>query len=191
MEDSFAKFSIRNRELNVLKAFKKNNGLSFVELLVVTAIFSGIIIIIFGILTSGRRAWLASEAQIDVNSSIRKAVRLMANELSEAAPGNVTITNINADEDRITFRTPGSFTGGVVNWGDQIQYSLGGINSEQLIRTNLNTGATEFLGNYITILRFSLPRADVVSIVVIAQKQSMSADTLQIQLNSQVALRNR
>ncbi len=167
------------------------NGFTLVELMVVVAIFTGIVLSIFGILSSGRRAWLTSEAQIDVHSFARQTMNTITTELSESAPGKLTIINFSADEDRIIFQTPALFSGGTLTWSNQIQYSLGGINGQQFVRTDLTTGQTEIKGNYITALRFSQPDIDRIEIVLLLSTQSVIGDTVEMELDSQVSLRNR
>lgn len=169
----------------------RNKGFSLVEIMVAVSIFVGLMFILFAVLSGGRRAWHTSEAQIDVNAEIRKVMAKITAELSEAGPGNVSITSISANEDRITFRVAESFTDGSIVWSDQIQYALGGINGEQVIRTNLDTAATEILGNYMTTMLFTQPTADIVAITLISNRQSLQGNNLQLQLNSQVSLRNR
>jgi prepilin-type N-terminal cleavage/methylation domain-containing protein len=169
--------------------FKK--GFTLVELMVVLVIFIGIILSIFAILTSGRRAWLTSEVQIDVHSSARQVISRITRELQESAPGRITIINMSANEDRIIFQVPDAFVGQTINWSDQIQYSLGGVNGEQFVRTNLATGQTEQRGNHITTLRFSQPSVDVVQITLICDEQSIIGDNVQMRLDSQISLRNR
>ncbi|MFH1063280.1 MAG: prepilin-type N-terminal cleavage/methylation domain-containing protein [Candidatus Omnitrophota bacterium] len=180
-------------KIDNMNFFKPNmkNGFTLVELMVVVVLFTGIILSIFGILSSGRRAWLTSEVQIDVHSFARQTMHLITKELSESAPGKVTIINFSPNEDRIIFQTPDSFTAGVVTWSDQIQYSLGGINGEQFVRTNLATGEAEIRGNYIKTLRFNQPSIDLIEIVLILNAQSITGDNAQMQLDSQVSLRNR
>ncbi|MFH2137561.1 MAG: prepilin-type N-terminal cleavage/methylation domain-containing protein [Candidatus Omnitrophota bacterium] len=170
---------------------KGESGFTFVELMVVVSIFGMIVIVIAAILSGGRRAWLTSEAQIDVHSSVRGAMSRITEEIGGAGPGNVSITNISASEDNITFRNPISFTSGAVVWSDQIQFSLGGLNGQQIVRTNLNTGATDNFGNYITTLQFAQPATDIIEVGLVTARQSVIGDNLQMQLTSQVTLRNR
>ncbi len=169
------------------------SGFTLVELMVVSTIFVMVILTLFAGLVGGRRAWLVSEAHVDIHTQARKALNTMADALSQAAPGNVTITNISANEDQIAFRTPVAYddVAGTITWSDQMRYSLGGVNGQQVLLTNLNTGATETFGNYITTLDFNQPEADVVEIILILNRQSLKGDNLQLPLSSQITLRNR
>ncbi|MFH1460019.1 MAG: hypothetical protein ABIG64_06570 [Candidatus Omnitrophota bacterium] len=173
-----------------MKVFNQDKAFTLIEIMVTVLIFVGIMLAIFAILTSGKRAWMTSEAQIDIHSQIRRFIQQFE-ELSEAAPGNITVTNISANEDDIIFQLPDSFTSGAVVWGDQIQYSLGGINGQQLVRTNLTSGASEAIGQYITTLRFAQPESDIVQIVLVVTRQSIKGDIIQKQITTQIALRNR
>ncbi len=170
---------------------KKKAAFTFIELMVVTAIFLGVSAAIFAILTGGRRAWMVSESQIDVHWMGRETMRFITEQLSEAGPGTVTITNVNANEDRISFQKPVSYANGVVAWSNIIQYSLGGINNQQFVCTDLGTGVVDTGGNYITTMRFSQPSADLIQVILVLGKQSLVGDNISIQLNSQIALRNR
>jgi len=165
-------------------------GFTLVELMVVVAIFTGIVLAIFGILSSGRRAWLTSEAQIEVHSYARQIMNIITTELAESAPGKVTIINISANEDRIIFQTPASFSGGTVTWSNQIQYSLGGIDSHQFVRTDLITGQTEMKGTGIIALRFNQPEIDRIEITLLVSTQTIIGN-IEMELDSQVSLRNR
>jgi len=184
------------KKIAAIKRLLKNihaesRGITFIELMVAMGIFIGVAAAIFAILSGGRRAWLTSEAQIDVQSELRHALIAMTGELGLAGPGTVFIVNVSAAEDRIIFQTPSGFAGGAVTWGSQIQFSLGGNNGHQLMRTDITTGQTESLANYITALHFSQPAADLVQIAMAGERQAVSGNTPSMQITTQVALRNR
>jgi len=184
-------FQRKNYDLN-------QRGFSMVELMVVSTIFVVIILSVIAVSIGGNRAWVTSEAQIDINTQARRIMRRLTDELSQAGPGMVTITTISANEDNITFQMPVSFAAGVITWSDQIRYSLGGINGEQIVRTTINPAtlaviSTETFANYVTTLQFSYTdtEQDAVAITLGLGRQSLVGDTLQMQLDSQVAFRNR
>lgn len=173
-------------------------GFTLVELMVVATIFVLLILAIFAISSGGTRAWFTSEAQMDINMQARRIIQQMTDEISQAGPGRVTITNISASEDNIIFQMPVSFALGVLTWSDQIQYSLGGINGQQIVRTRIDPATsvvleTQTFANYVTALRFNYidTEQDALAITLTLIRQSVAGDNLQIQLNSQVAFRNR
>ncbi len=186
VQNSGLKYFLKN-----MSRLNNHNGFTLLELMVVIAIFLIITSCIFAVLITGKRAWNISETQVDINSEARKALQRMTQELSLTSPSRFTITSISADEDNLTFQTPSSYAARIVVWGDQIQYSLGGINAEQFLRTNLNTLEVEVLSNNVTRLLFNNPSADLLSITMEITKQSSKGDNLRFQLTSQVALRNR
>ncbi len=173
-----------------MKIYKKT-AFTLVELMIVVSIFLGISAAIFALLSGGRRAWMISETQIDVHWMARETMRFITNELSESGPQTITITNVNANEDRIVFQIPASYSAGVVTWNNRMQYSLGGINNQQFVRTDLDAGTSTTGANYITTMRFSQPSVDVILIDLVASKQSIVGDAISISLSSQVTLRNR
>jgi Tfp pilus assembly protein PilW len=142
---------------------------------------------ISSILTSGGRLWGISGAQADISSSARNVLYRMSEELSQAGRSTLIISPA---QDSITFQTPSSFTAGNINWGNQIQYSLGGINGRQLVRNQAGSASTAIGGDYITLLRFNWSGTDSIEIQLALSKQSTKGDILSMQLGSQVRLRN-
>ena len=65
------------------------------------------------------------------------------------------------------------------------------MNLDQLLRTNLDTGDVQVIGNYVRMIRFNRPTVDVVEITLGMERQSMSGEILRLTVSSQVALRNR
>ncbi len=170
---------------------ENRQGFTLIELMVVITVFLIIISSIFAVLVGGKRAWFISEAQIDINNDARRAIQRMTQELSQTAPSRFTITNISANEDRIIFQTASSYAARVVVWGDQIQYSLGGVDGAQILRTDLNTAAVEVLASHVTRLLFTSTGTDLLNMTVQITRQSLKGDNQQLQLTSQVAVRNR
>nr|MBP7087724.1 type II secretion system protein [Candidatus Omnitrophota bacterium] len=166
--------------------FSLKKTLTLVEVMVVTIIFTIIFLSILAVITTWQRSWDISEAQMDAQFQARRTMRRITEELIQASPSNITI---NADNDIISFNLPSSYAAGSISWGDQIQYSLGGLDGQQLLRTNLDTGDTEVLGSYINAVQF-IRNNDIVQIQVTVNKP-YKGDNIQIQLASQVSLRNR
>ncbi|MCP4650550.1 MAG: type II secretion system protein [PVC group bacterium] len=170
---------------------RKCEGFTLIELMIGVGIFVMMTVTVYTVMTGGRRAWVTSEAQIDVHDSARRIMQTLTEEIAEAAPGYLTITNISSNEDRIIFQTPSAYAGGSPTWGDRIQYSLGGQDGEQIVRTNIDQATSESFGDYVTTMRFTQPAADLVLITLLVSRQSVVGDTMQMQLVSQVSLRNR
>ncbi len=163
------------------------HGFSLLELMVSMSVLLVLLASVSAALTSGNRLWGISQAQTDISASARNALYRMAEELSQAGRNTV---NISPGSDIITFQTPASFTGGDISWGNQIQYSLGGLNGQQLLHTDLVTTDLEIWGNYITLLRFNRIAVDTIEIQLSISKQSVKGDILTMQLGSQIQMRN-
>ncbi|RKY35942.1 MAG: hypothetical protein DRP78_04840 [Candidatus Omnitrophota bacterium] len=180
---------MKKKQIKKCKVFLYNkNAFSLVEIMVVSATFVIVALGVFNALAGGRRAYEVSAVQIDLHFQTRKAMRALTQELSQAGVSSV---NINASNDQIIFKVPVSFSAGTIAWSANIQYFLGGINGEELMRIDTATGQTQVLAQHINTLFFSQPSVDIIEIGLLAAKQSRQGDNLQMQLVSQVALRNR
>lgn len=166
--------------------FYQRKALTLVEVMVVTIISIIIFLSILAVISTWQRSWDISEAQMDVQFQARRTMRRVTEELIQASPNNVAI---NAASDVISFNLPNSYAAGNISWGDQIEYSLGGLNGQQLLHTNLNTGNTEILGSYISAVQFTRNN-DIVQIQLTVSKP-YKGNNLQVELGSQVSLRNR
>ena len=171
--------------------FKKKSAFSLAEIMVVLAVFTIIFLSILSVIITWQQSWDISQVKMDVQFQARRAMRRIAEELIQASPGNVII---GAGNDVITFNLPGSYGGGSINWGDNIQYSLGGLEGHQLLRTNLDKDISspereEILGSYISLLQFT--RSDDIIQIQLTANKTFKGRSLQAQLNSQVSLRNR
>ena len=168
--------------------FNKGRGTTLVELMVSITVLLLLISSVGALMTSGRRLWMTSATQMDITSSGRAAMDKMYQELSQASMDSVSISS---GKDSITFQIPSSFLLSVTAWGNPIQYSLGGLNGEQLLRTDLVTSDVEVLGNNITFLQFdNTTLDDVIDIELILRKQTIKGDLLTVELGSQIQLRN-
>jgi prepilin-type N-terminal cleavage/methylation domain-containing protein len=163
-------------------------GFTLIELMVSSAVLVMLVASAFGLFSSGSRLWGVSSAQMDLSSTGRTALDKMFEELSQAGLSTLSVSGGN---DIITFKTPSAYAGGIVTWGNNIRYSVGGLNGQQLLRTDMGTAAVQTWGNNITLLRFTQPNADTISIQMTLSKQSVKGDILTVQLGSQVKLRNK
>ena len=169
------------------KAGINSQGLTLVELMVTFTVLLLLISSVCGMLTSGGRLCAINGAQMDISASARNAISRMSEELSQTGRNTV---NISSGGDLITFQIPSSFAAGSVSWGNQIQYSLGGLNGQQLLRTDLGDGSVTVLGNYISLLKFNQIASDMIEIQLTLSKQSVKGDILTMNIGSQIRLRN-
>ncbi len=172
----------------------KRYGFTLVELMVVIFIFSIIMAATFTVLSMGRQSWHTGSTQVELQQETRRAMDRMVRELRESASSQVNITGGGGI---ITFRLPEDADGdddvldgtGNIEWGNQITYSLGGANGDQVLRTT-SAGSTAILANNINALSFSSISASEISIGITARKDAVPGRTMQSTLNSQVTLRN-
>lgn len=179
----------------------KNNpvkiaGFTLLEIIISTAVFSIIIVSIFEILMSGSRIWLTSDAQLDIHSYARVIMQKITNELKQSAPEKVRIITVNENEDSLLLQTPAGFNNGQIQWSNQIQFSLGGEYKQQLVRTVINPDNGQVLeaveyAEYITGMHFNQLTEDRIEVVLVLERNSIAGDAIQLQLVSQVAMRNQ
>ncbi|MFH1061786.1 MAG: prepilin-type N-terminal cleavage/methylation domain-containing protein [Candidatus Omnitrophota bacterium] len=177
-----------SRGYQLVKIWFNAQGFTLIELMVSCSILVILVSSVFAILTSGSRLWAVSVAQIDISASARNAMARVFDDLSQAGQDTVIVS---PGHDAITFQTPDSYSGGIISWGNQIQYSLGGLNGQQLLRTDLVSGDVQVWGNNITLLQLDQTKDDTIDIQITLSKQSAKGDILTVQLGSQVRLRNK
>lgn len=173
---------------------KKNKGFTLLEIIIVLFLFSIIFAGIFSVLATGRNSWNAGESQIGVQQACRNGLDSMVKELRQASASTIADVPANgASYSSITFQIPASIGAGGITWSNSIQYSRGGLNGMQLLRTQ--SGNQRVLANNISALSFSRLAAEpnVVNVSITAQKNTFpgfTATQSTITFNSKVRLRN-
>ncbi len=179
---------------------RKDYGFVLAEFIMVVLIFSMIMGGIFGVLTVGRQSWHTGSIQVELQQEARRAMDWMVREIRQSGlnyapkhPGGVIgLADDGLVHNTITFRMSQGWDNNNdwIDWGNQIQYSIGGLNNQQLLRTE---GAqVVVLANNVVGLGFRRqPGSPIVEISLQAQKVSAPGRTLQWTLNSQVTLRNK
>lgn len=173
---------------------KNNKGMTLLEIIIAACLFSIISAAIFSVLATGRNSLTAGESQVGAQQACRNGLDSMIKELRQA--GVSTIQGVPGDGvnyNSITFQIPASIAASGVTWTGNINYSLGGLNGAQLLRTQ--SGSQKVLANNISALSFnrSAVNPNVVNISITAQKNTFPGFTAQqttITLVSQVKLRN-
>lgn len=186
---------------------------TLVELMVVILIFSIIAAAVFGVLSMGRKAWHNGTTQVELQQETRRAMDRMVKELRQSSATRIA-TSFSGDS--IVFQVPVDWdndgdvdVGGNIEWGAEdnlgwaIQYLLGGLNNQQLLRRVLEAFPVgnpvqqdTTLANNIdsnnpppNALKFiTSPR--MVDIEITAQKETALGRRIESNLHSQVNLRN-
>lgn len=174
-------------------------GLTLVELISVILILSIICAAIFSVLVICRRAWQIATTQLELQQNVRQAMERMARELNQSRASR--INNVPADGvtyPNISFQIPEDIDSdgdilaadGSIEWGGQIQYSLGGSGNRQLLRT-IDSDSTIWANNIISLQfrRYQIT-PNILEITLEAEKTNITGHIQQTQLNLQVSLRN-
>jgi prepilin-type N-terminal cleavage/methylation domain-containing protein len=173
---------------------KDKKGFTLLEIIIVAFLFSIISVAIFSVLSAGRNSLSVGESQVSVQQACRNGLDAMAKELRQTS--TTTIPNVPANGTNyatITFRIPTVIAAAGITWSSDIQYSLGGLNGIQLIRTQ--SGNQKVLANNISSVSFSraTTNPNIVNISLTAQKNTFPGFTARqstITLAAKVKLRN-
>ena len=169
-------------------------GFTLVELMIVMLIFSIILGAMFAVMNMGKASWHSGDTQIQVQQEARKGMDRIVKELRQT--GTSTIIGVPPDGNlynTITFRIPdedGIDANGNIEWGNQIAYSLGGLNGQQLLRTEGE--GLEVLANRVVNLQFrrQATTPNIVEITLQSQKTTIPGHLISATLNSQIRVRN-
>ncbi len=170
----------------------RKSGLSMVELMVAVIIFTIMAIGIYTILFVGQEFWLSSKTRVELQQEARRAMEKMINELRQA--GDLSISDVPADgtwRNTITFKTPSGVAAGALTWNaDSIQYSRGGVEGMQFLRTS--AGVAQVIALDIQSLQFrrQVASPNILEISIQAQKATEKNKTINYTLNFNIRLRN-
>lgn len=173
---------------------KRDRALTLIEVIIVVFLFSIIPLAIFSALASAKTSWQSSCSQLNVQQEARRGIRAMSRELRQAQLS--TIAGVPPDGlsyNSITFRIPVAIGESGTTWSSNIQYSLGGIDSSQLLRTQ--NGGQRVMANNISALTFSrnAMTPETIDISITSQKNTFSGFSISrsnITLDSEVEVRN-
>ncbi|MFC1624253.1 type II secretion system protein J [Candidatus Omnitrophota bacterium] len=174
---------------------KKDKGLTLIETIIVVALFTIIFAAIFKTLRIARVSWNSSGSQLKVQQETRRGLGTMIRELRQAQLSTIAgVPADGADYNSVTFKIPVSISETGAVWSGNIQYSLGGLDNEQLLRTQVGEDQ-RVLANNISTLTFSRNALtpEILNISITAQKDTFPGeDTIQsdITLASEVEIRN-
>lgn len=173
---------------------KNNTGFTLIEIIIAAFLFSIISAAVFSVLATGRNSFTAGESQVSVQQACRNGLDAMIRELRQA--GVSKILDVPADGvnySAVTFQIPVSLSAAGITWSGNINYSLGGLNGRQLLRTG--EGNQRVLGNNISAISFNRSPANpnIVNISITARKNTFPGFTAResvVIMVSNVKLRN-
>lgn len=174
--------------------FKKDNGLTLIEIIIVIFLFSIILTAIFTVLATARTSWKSAGSQLVVQQEARRGLGVAVKELRQARLSAITGVPLDGtDYNSITFQIPEDISETGTTWSTNIQYSIGGLNNSQLLR--LQDGNQAVLANNISALnlRREALAPDTINISITIQKNTFpgfSISQSNITLNSEVKVRN-
>lgn len=172
-------------------------GFSLLEMMLVIAISTVMMYVLFAALRAGDRQIQAAQVKMAIQESAREGLYRMIQEIRMSAPGRIDITG----EDTIEFEIPDEgdrvTEGYQINWdsAQTVRYERGGDGGNQIIRTNVSTGEVSVIGNDITALEFEGNDAspEIVTITLSAQRETVDGRTVPevpVQLSGQAEIRN-
>ncbi len=172
---------------------EKNKGLTLIEITIVAFLFSIILVSVFSALGVARTSWKSGASQITVQQEARRGLNQMTKELRQARLATIAgVPTDGAGYPSITFQIPDTITASGTTWSSNIQYSIGGLNNTQLIKTQ--DGNQRILANNVSLLTFTrnVAEPDVIDISIGVQKDTFSGFTAtqsNITLNSKAKVR--
>src|SRR3989338_6074344 len=125
---------------------KKKNAVTFVEMIVATAIFTVMMGVLFELFSSGKVFWTTHENKITVQRETRQALDRMSRELREA--GDIGDIVIAQDADNATISFPRVDMGNVT-----YQWANTGADANKILRTYQS--ATTIVASNISALSFT------------------------------------
>lgn len=161
-----------------MKDLKDRSGFTIIELMVSLGIFTILIAGIYTVLLIGDSTMRTGLTYIELSQDVRLGIDRMIKELHNARRSTISIP----DDSYITFQVPGN--------SNIIQYSLGGLDGRQLIRTE--TGASTVLCNNVQSIQFSPSpfTGSIIFIMLQTQKTSLSRRIVTTALNVNLKVRN-
>jgi prepilin-type N-terminal cleavage/methylation domain-containing protein len=144
---------METEKIKILNSAKKNSerGFSLVELMLVAAISSIAALMIFGMFVAGGSHAHIMDTQMATQDSARIGLQKMLQEVRETAPSHV----VNLSTSALVFQIPTAVdANGNMTWSGNIQYTLGGVNNRQLLRTDAS-GTVSVMANDVYSLSFT------------------------------------
>lgn len=173
---------------------KTNKALTLIEIMIVILLFSVLLTAIFSVLATARSSWKSGSSKLTVQQEARRGMSSIVKELRQAVLSGIDgVPPDGSYYTSVTFQIPVSISESGVVWSNNIQYSLGGLDNTQIIRTQ--DGNQRVAANNISALTFNraVSTPDIINVSITAQKNTFpgfSAIQSSITLTSGIAIRN-
>ncbi len=148
---------------------KNEKGYTLLEAMISVMLMGLIAILTLGAFNAGTRSWDVNYIQLRLNREVRMGLERMTRELRNSDLSRIVIPQANT----LQFLIPSSISAnGAITWSGWWQYSLGGINGQQLLLQDISGGGgtTTTIANGITNLQFvANANPSTVTITITAQ----------------------
>jgi prepilin-type N-terminal cleavage/methylation domain-containing protein len=178
-------------------SFRDQRGFSLLEMMLVIAISTFMAYVMFAAMRAGDHQIQTAQVKMAIQESAREGVYRMIQELRMSAPDRIAITGGNTIQFEIpdsTDRVTGSYD---INWdgAQTIRYARGGLNGNQIVRTNVTTGQVSIIGNDVTAVTFAGNDAapEIVTITLSVQRTLINGrvtPATPLQISGQAEIRN-
>ena len=171
---------------------ENSKGFTLVEAMITVIFFSLIVGACFLLSKVGNESWQVNSVRIGLAQENRKALDWLMNELRQS--GASTISNVPADGswyNTISFKMATGITSGKASWGDEVTYAIGGVNNDQLIRTQ--SGQERVIAHDFNTIQFKrLPATpDIVEVAINVKRRTARANQeLDLGSNFKIKMRN-
>lgn len=176
------------KRMGIGRMIREKSGFTLLEAMVSVSIMSLITLLTLQAFHAGSRSWDVNYNQTRISGELRGGMERMTRELRNSTLTRILIPQSNM----LQFQVPASIsTSGSITWSGWMQYSLGGTNSEQLLRQDLTTNASTVLANKVTSLQFvSNSNPATLAITMTVQDDTTYGTVIPGTLTSTVKFRN-
>ncbi len=167
-----------------------NKGFTLLELLMSATIFSIVCVVILGVFHIGMNSWNFISVQSSLAGEARTGIERMSKELRTSKLSNVD----SSSSTQLRFKVPTAVdtsTGVISAWSNWIRYSLGGVNNNQLLRTDEGTNVSTVYANNVTTVQFTAnSNPSTITMSLTSQKTATNGVLIPVTLSGTVDLRN-
>ena len=167
------------------KIRQAQKGFSIIEVLMSTAIFSLISLVVLSVLIVTQVVWNDSIINVKMQDEAKKPIQAMIKELKEADPSSPIGITISADQRTITFAVPQTISATAITAWTQISYSFDAATG-QVTRTS--NSQSSVIGRQISALTFSRS-GSMITVNLTATGTTVQGRTLSTTLTSEAKMR--